>query len=130
MAAFASVVLSLEEGTGFPHKHGTHPPGTHTHLTLLSCAAESGENSAHIHVCGCARLFMHELSTPELCTDQQGSLNSPTVKCVTFNLSLPFGFHIMHYQQWLFSTQVPFRKLSAEKGTHIKETERDNVSDA
>lgn len=53
-----------------------------------------------------------------------------SVKCVTLNLSLPFGFHIMHYQQWLFSTQVPFRKLSSEKGTRIKEIERDNVSDA
>lgn len=72
---------------------------------------------------------MHELSTPELCTDQQGSLNSPSVKCMTFNLNLPFGFHNGHYQQWVFSTQVPFRELSSENGNNIKKTEKDNASD-
>lgn len=72
---------------------------------------------------------MHELSTPKLCTDQQGSLNSPTVKCVTFNLNLPFGFHNVHYQQWVFSAQVPFRKISSEKGNNTKEIEKDNASD-
>ena len=72
---------------------------------------------------------MHELSTPELRTDQQGSLNSPTVKRVTFNLNLPFGFHNVHYQQRIFSTQVPFRKLSSEKGNNIKKIEKDNASD-
>lgn len=72
---------------------------------------------------------MHELSTPELCTDRQGALNSPTVKCVTFNRNLPFGFHNVHYQQWAFSTQAPFRKLSSEKGNNIKKIEKDNASD-
>lgn len=102
---------SLEESTGFPHKHSSHPSGTHPPAFAFMCCWVRGKLCTNPCMWMCTCLFMHELSSPELCTDQQGSLNSPTVKCVAFNQSLPFGFHIMHYQQWLFSTQVPFRKL-------------------
>lgn len=40
---------------------------------------------------------MHELSTLNYGQINQ-ALNSPTVKCVTFNPNLPFGFHDVHYQ--------------------------------
>lgn len=122
-------VRGLKNPQAFPTNTAPTPLEL-THPTLLLCAAESGENCMQPCMWMCTCLFMHELSSPQLCTDQQGSLNSPTVKCVTFNLSLPFRFCIVHYQQWLFSIQVPFRKLSSEKRTHIKEIERDNVSGA
>lgn len=66
---------------------------------------------------------------PPNCAQINKTLNSPTVKCVTFNLNLPFRFHNVHYQQWVFSTQVPFRKLSSEGGDNIKnlQTEKETM---
>lgn len=60
----------------FPHKRCFTPQqAAHTSLTLLFFAAKSGEITLCMHacVCMCTRLFMHELSAPELCTDQQDS---------------------------------------------------------
>jgi len=99
------------------------PPGADKNLALLLFAAAPGEKTLCMHVCVC--VYVHVC----LCMSCQPPLNSPTVKCATFNLNFLSGFHNVHYQQWAFSTQVPFRKLSSEKGNNIKKIEKHNASD-
>lgn len=52
-----SQVRALKNQQAFPTNTAPTPLEL-THLTLLLCAAESGENSAGTHVCGCAHVCL------------------------------------------------------------------------